>query len=508
MASKAVLEIEGNRYNILEFNYKLTQEAGRNGFPCGNVMGGHIIIVLESDKGIETFDWAKNHNLQKEGTISFYNHDGISIFKKLTFREAYCFLYHEEFYSNGKQAMRHTIEISPGNTNYHGINFTKDWSEPVFEVKNASTFVEEEEDKEKLLIINFHADSSDVERGKFGYDKFDESFKKIYTGKDFSTFENEYKPIQVYGEKYFPVWVSMRKGQTITLNLDIIKRKNPKLFNEIKFEDSSDFTFEPSNLKDAKQVHITCNNSNSSTAQIKLEGDGVTVGAINIFYPEPKEVNLSWVIVNFNKGDEEKVKGNIRLEELKNYFKSAFNPSIFNIKILNPIAEILDITKPLTDTFEQAFIDRIKKNLEVGKIDSVKQDEQSRINFIRDLNTLHLKRQNRDQSNDIHLYLTNIKSSSQKESPTDSEVTIIRSNNGATVNLASLMFLGNDAQLMKTPVEIPHEIMHALGLPHTFKDEDTIKPKKHTFKVGATKNYMDYNNTKETTFFWQWQQLH
>ena len=55
----------------------------------------------------------------------------------------------------------------------------------------------------------------------------------------------------------------------------------------------------------------------------------------------------------------------------------------------------------------------------------------------------------------------------------------------------------------KTPVEIPHEIMHAAGLSHTFIDEDTIKPKKHTFKVGATKNYMDYNNSKEVTMFWQ-----
>ena len=48
-------------------------------------------------------------------------------------------------------------------------------------------------------------------------------------------------------------------------------------------------------------------------------------------------------------------------------------------------------------------------------------------------------------------------------------------------------------------MEIPHELMHALGLEHTFDSKST-----YTFKEGATQNYMDYNNTKETTSKWQW----
>ena len=50
--------------------------------------------------------------------------------------------------------------------------------------------------------------------------------------------------------------------------------------------------------------------------------------------------------------------------------------------------------------------------------------------------------------------------------------------------------------------------MHALGLPHTFIDNDTIKPKKHTFKQKATENYMDYSIDKEYLWAWQWQLLH
>ena len=52
-------------------------------------------------------------------------------------------------------------------------------------------------------------------------------------------------------------------------------------------------------------------------------------------------------------------------------------------------------------------------------------------------------------------------------------------------------------------MEIPHELMHALGLEHTFEEKEHPN-KEHIFREGSTKNYMDYDNTKETTFKWQW----
>ena len=49
-------------------------------------------------------------------------------------------------------------------------------------------------------------------------------------------------------------------------------------------------------------------------------------------------------------------------------------------------------------------------------------------------------------------------------------------------------------------MEIPHEIMHVLDLEHTFDSKET-----YLFTKGATKNYMDYDNSKEYTFKWQWE---
>ena len=51
--------------------------------------------------------------------------------------------------------------------------------------------------------------------------------------------------------------------------------------------------------------------------------------------------------------------------------------------------------------------------------------------------------------------------------------------------------------------EIPHELMHALGLDHTFL-ENKLPNKKSYLMREVQKNYMDYNNKKEVTFKWQW----
>lgn len=163
MAVKAVLEIEGKKLNILEFKYKIEQPASRNGFPSGNPFGGKIILTLESDKDTLIYDWTLSQDAQKEGTIIFYNQDGISKFKEIKFQEAYCILHDEKFINSGEFPMQYTIEISPGNTNYQGSNFTKNWSKPQIDIKNATTFVKEEPVKKKNVEIeDIYLDKSDA----------------------------------------------------------------------------------------------------------------------------------------------------------------------------------------------------------------------------------------------------------------------------------------------------------------------------------------------------------
>ncbi|WCC43639.1 hypothetical protein PJW08_00430 (plasmid) [Tenacibaculum finnmarkense] len=65
----------------------------------------------------------------------------------------------------------------------------------------------------------------------------------------------------------------------------------------------------------------------------------------------------------------------------------------------------------------------------------------------------------------------------------------------------SVMALGNTK--VSPSVEIPHEIMHAICLQHTFNIASGFEILK-----GKTDNYMDYNNTKKHTYKWQWAKLH
>lgn len=62
------------------------------------------------------------------------------------------------------------------------------------------------------------------------------------------------------------------------------------------------------------------------------------------------------------------------------------------------------------------------------------------------------------------------------------------------------MTLENNNRIDKE--NVMHEIMHGLGLYHTFDDES-----KHKFKDKSTKNYMDYNTNKEYTWKWQWEKI-
>ena len=163
MAVKAILEIEGKRFNISEFSYKFEQTTNNVGYVCGNPHGGRILLTLESEKDTLIYDWAISQEVQKEGIITFYNQDGISRFKEMKFREAYCVLHDERFTNTGEFPMSYTIEISPGDTNYQGSNFTQNWSKPKIDTKNASTFVKEEPvKKKKVEIEDIYLDKSDA----------------------------------------------------------------------------------------------------------------------------------------------------------------------------------------------------------------------------------------------------------------------------------------------------------------------------------------------------------
>lgn len=157
--------------------------------------------------------------------------------------------------------------------------------------------------KPKKYIIKFETTGDDFKEGIFGFDKIIDDYDSICTSNK-ADLENEYNPITVEGKKYFPPWVSMRKGQTITLKLTKDFRHD-KEYQSIAIEEHPDFTFEPTDLRDASEIKITCKNTNESTAQVKVKADENDAGAINFFYPKPKTVDLEWCFVEISGNEED-----------------------------------------------------------------------------------------------------------------------------------------------------------------------------------------------------------
>jgi hypothetical protein len=366
---------------------------------------------------------------------------------------------------------------------YQDVEHEEVWNVRKVDMSKATTFEPEpEEEKEKRVILQFKANGSDVKNGTFGFDQFDPDFKKIYKGADFSKFENEYNPIEVYGKKYFPVWVSMKKGQTITLKIDEMKRKNYKLFNEIKFSANSDFTFEPANLKDAKEVHITCNNSGSQT-QINVEGDGQVVGAINFFYPEVKTVSLDWryVEITGNAKDNDELKKKINKIKLIGLLKKAFNPMLIDFSIENETPKIVDISKEnLTGVIlKEGMIDYILRSRKESFVAfTEKASPPSKIS--------------------LTLYLVNrICMDRENAAIEDGLYNAVAGFSLTNSGIAYGILADKDGRMM--PEAIAHEVMHALGLKHTFEEQNS-----HIFDGKSTNNYMDYSSSKIYTWKWQW----
>lgn len=123
----AKLEIDGNTYNVLEYDLHFNQERGPNGRPVAAAQGGDIRVVIESDKNTEFVYWGTSHNQTKDGKITFYKHDAMSRLKEVVFKKAYCIGFHESFRADGRNPMKIELTLSAGDIIYGIARINKNW---------------------------------------------------------------------------------------------------------------------------------------------------------------------------------------------------------------------------------------------------------------------------------------------------------------------------------------------------------------------------------------------
>ncbi|MFB9056861.1 hypothetical protein ACFFU9_08920 [Mariniflexile ostreae] len=272
------------------------------------------------------------------------------------------------------------------------------------------------------------------------------------------------------------------------------KKSRAEEYSKIAFDKHADFTITPIDLKGVSKIQITCNNTNPKPAQLLIKADNTTVGALNVFHPKPKTIDLEWFFVEISgeyRGkniDEDDLKNKADKTKLETLLKKGLNPALIDINIKNAVASTINL-----ESQKEYF----KTNGVIKKADRFHYIENSK----KELFVATLKKEHNINKSILSLFLVNrscLNTDALGENGGAFDVIAGFSPTGTGIAYGVLDEKGN-----LLPTAIMHEIMHALGLQHSFSTKAT-----HTFEAKKTNNYMDYKDSKEFTWKWQWNKLH
>jgi hypothetical protein len=127
MSFLSKLHIDGEEYNILDFDTQFTQGRDNTGKPMGEPKGGVIKMVLEATQSTVFLSWMLNSTLTKDGKIVFHRRDAMSKMKELSFIKAFCINYREQFTSTNDVPMKITLELVAKEITFGDSKFSNNW---------------------------------------------------------------------------------------------------------------------------------------------------------------------------------------------------------------------------------------------------------------------------------------------------------------------------------------------------------------------------------------------
>ena len=127
MSFLSKLHIDGQEFNILDFDTEFTQGKDATGKPIGEPKGGTIKIIIEATQNTDFLSWMLNSSLTKDGKIVFYRRDAMSKMKELKFIKAFCINYREQFTSTNEVPMKITLELIAREITFGDAKFANNW---------------------------------------------------------------------------------------------------------------------------------------------------------------------------------------------------------------------------------------------------------------------------------------------------------------------------------------------------------------------------------------------
>jgi hypothetical protein len=345
---------------------------------------------------------------------------------------------------------------------------------------------------------------------------------KIISEKDiiskFLDLENEYNPIDIKwkNEKYYTPWLSLYEKQKIRLRLTMDWDNKP---SELKWDEK--YTHldclklpNPSDIEIKKgkglfssyqDIEIECIGSIEEEKEIRLLADNKLAGRLKILPNKKKILNITWCLVDISGKDS---KG--KYKDIKSLENKLTKQKIERfVKYLSLSQALIDVES--TQTFKEIHLSDLGYNWErYTQYTGFKHSEKGIINthLLENDCLVEFEKENIKDSNRIVMFLINNYSPKIITDGINRVITEVPESKivGNAFDFGSkyiMLYEGFDSH-NKTVV---HEILHCLGLRHSFD-----KNAKHKFKAYQTDNFMDYvygeeNDNRTSLWKWQWDEL-
>jgi hypothetical protein len=127
MSFLSTFHVDGEEYNVLEFNIDFKQGTDTTGKPIGDPKGGAIKLIIEATQNTKFLSWMLNSELTKDGKIIFFRRDALSKMKELDFKKAFCINYNEQFTSTTDIPMKITLELIAKELTFGDAKFSNNW---------------------------------------------------------------------------------------------------------------------------------------------------------------------------------------------------------------------------------------------------------------------------------------------------------------------------------------------------------------------------------------------
>lgn len=115
MAVIGILKLDNVEYRLLSFYYHTSQYVNSWGTPTGWLSPFCFNLIIESDSNTDLLEWIVSGD-SKDGIITFYKADGMTKYKDIKFKKAYCVSYTEKLIALSDLPMYQIISISEPRT--------------------------------------------------------------------------------------------------------------------------------------------------------------------------------------------------------------------------------------------------------------------------------------------------------------------------------------------------------------------------------------------------------